>query len=235
MLHALQLPNLRRLMLANCPKITSETICQFLLVSNGIEQLYLHLKALKIAELLHLLKDYGGLRRLSRLREVSLPYEPSLAYWLHVQELLTYSPIQIFHIIKSTIIPISTVVPFPLAQHEPARHRYRGDILSHVTPPPPLSRAARRARYPLHLRAQDFLTGSQLRVFGDNTSTKLPFCVDIDDAFVERFVQIHGETLRIFWIAGMEISESSLSVLRSGCPNISRIRANDLDEEFRVR
>ena len=45
-LQALQLPNLRRLMLSNCPEITSETIYHFLLLSTGIEQLYLHLKAL---------------------------------------------------------------------------------------------------------------------------------------------------------------------------------------------
>lgn len=166
---------------------------------------------------------------------ISLPYEPTLAYWLHVQELLTYSPIEIFHIIKSTVVPISTIVPFPLAQHEPARHRYRADILSHVTPPPPLSLAARRARYPLHLRGQDFRTSSQLRVFGGTISQRLPFGVTVDDTFVERFVQIHGATLCIFWVAGMDISQSSLSALKSGCPSISRIRANDIDEEFQPR
>ena len=46
MLQALQLPNLRRLILSNCPEITSVTICHFLLLSTRIEQLYLHLKVL---------------------------------------------------------------------------------------------------------------------------------------------------------------------------------------------
>lgn len=177
-----------------------------------------------------------------RLRKCSLNFEPSSKYWRNVQQLLSESPIEIFHIIKDSAdkhrianpprhepFPFPTLPPLALLNglgmhiHHPEPDTDQPIIATTFEPgtTPPVFPPPNNPNDPFHapIAVED---GRQQPLIGlglglptdERWRSGAPPVVNPD--FVREFLGIHEETLKQFWVSGMRLMRPSLDILVHG-------------------
>jgi hypothetical protein len=195
------------------------------------------------------------------LRNVSIHWERSLAFWLHAQTLLARCPIERFHIIRSSSLgenigrpprdialprwgtPLSLVLPPTIL---PLPHALlSADVMADITTLGPSHANLRLTNSPRNLHGATFGLFDVLKRLGlgffarETASLDLDHQIDpfgVDNAFIQQFATLHNRTLRQFWVVGMRCSEAAIRDLCKRCEKLERVRAEDVDEyPVRVR
>ena len=184
-----------------------------------------------------------------RLQKISIYWERSLAFWLHVQTLLACSPIEAFHIIRTSASgeyigrpyhgtgSLSAALPLP---HALPSTNAIVDIAA-LTPNDADLRSMSNARNIRGAVPSLFAIITRLglglqflaREAGPQDLNNLFDPSVVDDTFIRRFAALHNTTLRQFWTVGIRCSDIAIKDLRKRCEKLERVTINGVDE-YRV-
>lgn len=188
------------------------------------------------------------------LRNVSIRWERSLAFWLHAQALLAHCPVERFHIIRSSTLgemvrrlPRDMEPPRWGTPPSPALPRtiLSPELMADITTLSLNDASVRLTNDAGHLHSATLrlfyvLKRLGLMFFARETASLEPHHEDdlfsMSDSFIQQFGALHNTTLRQFWVIGMRCSETAIRDLCKRCEKLEHVRAEDVDEyPVRVR